>query len=90
MPPTDAAAYLFANGNAVFLDHDGEQIFRLQRLGLSGLHGFVAEFPGAPVYWGIWRGAAQQVDAETLPWLLRHIRVRPGPRPKYKEVDDAR
>lgn len=79
-----AAAYLFGNGNAMFFDETGEQIIELQRLGLCGLHGFVERYPNAPVYWCIWgHGRLYDWDEirEYVPWLLRHIRKRPGPKP---------
>lgn len=75
---SDACAYLFANGNAIFFDHAGEQDTDLQALGLCGLHGFVQRYPEATVHWAVWNKHAEPVPADALPWLLRHLRLEPG------------
>lgn len=79
------AAYICCNGNVLYFDADGEQIIDLQRLGLSGLHHFAERYPDGKIWWCVWKLGriqdAQEIDKEMLPWLLRHIRRRPGKRP---------
>lgn len=81
-------AHLFPNGNMLVFDENGEQVVDLQKLGISGLHKFVRRYPEGKVYWSIYRVIASEIDRESLPWLLRHIRRRPGPRPKVGEADE--
>jgi hypothetical protein len=68
-------ALLFLNGNAAYFDETGEQITELQRLGWSGLHGYLERYPD-----GIVRLQGGVVDKELQPWLLRHLRTKPAPR----------
>ena len=77
-----ASADLFHNGNALFFDDAGEQILEFQKRGLCGLHGFVERYPAAPVYWSFWRESRHLIQPELIPWLLRHLRKAPGPRPE--------
>lgn len=72
------SALLFANGTAAYLDGAGEQVAYHQRLGWSGLRSFLATHPGARV-------SVQHADPlppECLPWVLRHLRDDPLPRPE--------
>jgi hypothetical protein len=76
------SAYIFCNGNAIFFDEKGEQIIAFQKYGVCGLHQFVKKYPDAPVYWAVWKESAHQIDKDVVPWLLRHLRRTPGPRPE--------
>lgn len=78
---SQAAAYLFRNGNAVYFDEDGNQMVTYQKLGLCGLHAFHAKYPEAPVYWSVWREHNTPIPRDIIPWLLRHIRQKPSRRP---------
>ena len=79
-----ASAYLFSNGNAMFFDERGEQIPKMQKFGLCGLHDFVVFYPDAPIYWAVWRQGNYPIHPDSIPWLLRCLRKWPGPKPKNK------
>ena len=83
-----AGAYLYANGNALYFDEQGQQIADLQTLGLCGLREYVRRYPLAICYWDDWRAGAHEICPSSIPWLLRHLRDIPGPRPSLPGVDD--
>jgi hypothetical protein len=88
MSESQASAYLFSNGNSLFFDNSGKQIPDLQKLGLCGLHQFIMRYPESPVFWAQWREAAYPIPSDSVPWLLRHLRRTPGPRPDVPPFDD--
>jgi hypothetical protein len=77
-----ASAFLYSNGNALFFDEEDEQIAKLQKQGLCGLHSFVKLYPNAPVYWSVWRESNWEIPKTSVPWLLRHVRKTVAARPK--------
>ena len=72
-------AFLFPNGDAGYFGIGDAQVVELQRLGWSGLHAYVLQFPHAPVYMG---SAHEPLCREYLSGILRHIRRRPSRREK--------
>lgn len=64
-------AFLFFNGNAAFLDEQGQQICEFQGHGWSGLYLFVEKYPNAPVSVQF----ANPIPAELLPYFMRNIRT---------------
>ncbi len=77
-------ALLFLNGNAVYFDTYGEQLFEFQKLGWSGLQAFLKDHRDATV-----EVQGGVVAPEFQPWFLRHLRVKPGVRPKPNQTDTA-
>lgn len=62
-------AFLFANGNAAFLDEMEDQICELQIHGWKGLHLFKERYPDAPVSMQL----ADPIHPDVLPYLLKNI-----------------
>lgn len=54
--PDVPVALLFGNGQAMYLDDDGDQVGKYQRDGWSGVHAFRGDFPDADVHIADWRG----------------------------------
>jgi len=82
------SAYLFFNGNAMFFNENGEQIPKFQKHGLCGLHDFVEFYPDAPIYWVAYEWGKEEIPKKSVPWLLRHIRKWPGPKPKAEGEEE--
>lgn len=76
-PTTDhpPAAYLFSNGNAIYVDEDGEQLTAHQRDGLAGLHAYREDYPDATIHWAVWPEHAFEIPDESVDNLLRYIRA---------------
>lgn len=43
------SAYIYANGNAIYFDHDGKQMPDIQKLGWAGLGEYLKQYPRASV-----------------------------------------
>lgn len=69
---TDAApsAWLFSNGNALFLNEADGQIPELQAAKWAGVHEFRDRYPDAPIYVTNWRDkTAVEVGDEVLEFI---------------------
>ena len=62
-------AFLFANGNAAFLDEQEKQICEFQAHGWKGLHLFRNKYPNAPVSMQF----ADPIHPDVLEYLLQNI-----------------
>lgn len=66
---SQASAFLFCNGNAVYLDEHGEQLVDMQKHGWSGLHLFDEMYPSGTVQ--IQNG---DVPEDIKPYILKNIK----------------
>lgn len=67
-------AFLFANGNGIYLNDEYHQMVDLQALGWRGLHEFREKYPDAPVSIQY----SEPIPAEVMPNVLKQI-VDPRP-----------
>lgn len=61
--------FLFANGNAAFLDENEAQICEFQLHGWKGLHLFRERYPNAPISMQL----ADPIHPDVIPYLLENI-----------------
>ena len=74
MPYKSPCAFLFSTGQALYFDEKNEQIPRMQKYGLMGIHKFVSEFPEAVVFWGVVGGTATEINREYLDKVISQIK----------------
>jgi len=67
-------AFLFSSGQALYFDSKGDQIPRMQKHGLTGIHKFVVEFPDAMVFWGVVGGPATEMKEDELAKVISQIK----------------
>lgn len=62
-------AYLFANGNALYFDEDGEQITELQTDGWGAVQRFKERYPEASVHFAVWRDSAYELSDRAIGYI---------------------